>query len=371
MPFPCPSRRAPSTASSPVTSTAISRRENDDASLQRPDGWRRSSSSSPPFAVRMTRLSGGRSVNSRTARTGGCTSGCSRARILRTSSVASFCSRAAGSSSHALDAPAFVLPLSGLAATRPSRLPRLCRSRLSARILAGRERAPRPAGVHVRARARRRRGGGAPPVPRPRTSLGQRRAPVYDLPEQAVTAIAQAAGYARWRATPAGHQPNLPHVDSGAARFIEDEAVGAGGGWQSPDRAAALLSAYGITVASGQPVVGADAAAAAAERIGYPVVVKAADPNLVHKPDQGGVALNLTPAEAVRGAYASIARALGAEPVVLVQPMLAPGLELVAGIVHDPVFGSLVMLGLGGVHTDIFADRALRLLPVPDLDAAA
>src|SRR3954471_10385778 len=168
MPFLCPSRKPPSTASSPVTSTAISRRENDDASLQRPDGWRRSSSWSPPFAVRVTRRSAGRSVNSRTARTGGGTSGCSRARILRRSSAASFCSRAAGSSSHALDAPAFVLPLSGLAATRPSRLPRLCRSRLSARVLAGRERAPRPAGVHVRAGAGRRRGRRAPPVARSR-----------------------------------------------------------------------------------------------------------------------------------------------------------------------------------------------------------
>lgn len=151
-----------------------------------------------------------------------------------------------------------------------------------------------------------------------------------------------------------------------------DRAVTDGGGWQTPDRAAELLRCYGIPVATGVTVTGAAAAMAAADRLGYPAVVKAADPNLVHKTDRGAVQLNLVDAPAVGTAYEVIARALGQPaPNVLVQPMLTPGLELVGGIVHDPVFGSLVMLGLGGVHTEIFADRALRLVPVTDLDAAA
>src|SRR5262249_14803168 len=86
----------------------------------------------------------------------------------------------------------------------------------------------------------------------------------------------------------------------------------------------------------------------------------------------GAVKLNLADPAAVADAYPAIAAALGQPaPPVLVQPMNEPGVELVAGIVHDPVFGSVVMLGLGGVHTDIFGDRALRLLPVTDTDAAA
>jgi len=55
---------------------------------------------------------------------------------------------------------------------------------------------------------------------------------------------------------------------------------------------------------------------------------------------------------------------------LVVQQMAAPGVELVAGVVHDRLFGSLVMLGLGGVHTELLGDRAFRLLPVTDLDAA-
>jgi acyl-CoA synthetase (NDP forming) len=184
--------------------------------------------------------------------------------------------------------------------------------------------------------------------------------------------MAHAAGYARWRAAPTGHRPTLTNVDTGTARTLVEQAVAEGGGWQPPDRAAALLTAYGIRVAAGETVTGSVAAMAAADRLGYPAVVKAADPNLVHKTDQGAVVLDLVDARAVGTAYEVIARALGQpDPAVLVQPMLTPGLELVAGIVHDPVFGSLVMLGLGGVHTEIFADRALRLLPVTDLDANA
>jgi hypothetical protein len=62
--------------------------------------------------------------------------------------------------------------------------------------------------------------------------------------------------------------------------------------------------------------------------------------------------------------------ALGqSQPPVVVQPMRGGGVEMVAGVVHDPLFGSLVMTGLGGIHTDLLADRSLQLLPVTDLDA--
>jgi acyl-CoA synthetase (NDP forming) len=202
--------------------------------------------------------------------------------------------------------------------------------------------------------------------------LGERRAPVYDLPEQAVTAIARAVGYARWRATPAGGRPQLSDVDSARALRIAAGALRDHPGWQPPEVATALLSCYGIPLAPGRVVRTAQDAVAAADALGYPVVLKAADPDLVHKSDRGAVRLNLTGAPDVEAAYRAIADALvEPAPPVLVQAMAEPGVELVAGIVHDAVFGSVVMLGLGGVHTEIFADRALRLLPVTDTDAAA
>jgi acyl-CoA synthetase (NDP forming) len=90
----------------------------------------------------------------------------------------------------------------------------------------------------------------------------------------------------------------------------------------------------------------------------------------VHKSDVGGVKLNILDEQAARAAYRDVAAALGSrEPAVLVQSMAVGQVELVAGIVHDPLFGSLVMVGLGGVHTELFADRALRLVPMTDRDA--
>jgi hypothetical protein len=104
--------------------------------------------------------------------------------------------------------------------------------------------------------------------------------------------------------------------------------------------------------------------------MGYPVVLKAADPDLVHKSDIGAVRLNLTDPASVSTAFQVIATALGQpEAPVLVQSMADPGLELVAGVVHDPVFGSVVMLGLGGVHTEISRIGAATP-PVTDTDAA-
>jgi acyl-CoA synthetase (NDP forming)/L-amino acid N-acyltransferase YncA len=204
-----------------------------------------------------------------------------------------------------------------------------------------------------------------------RSGLGDRRAPVFDLPERAVIALAKAARYGAWRHEPLGSDPLLSDVDTAGARTVVRHALAQGGGWQPHARIADLLGCYGIPVVDTVTALGARAAATAATRLGFPVVLKAADPNLVHKSDVGGVRLRLVDEEAVVSAYAGIAAALGvAEPPVLVQPMASGQVELVAGIAHDPLFGSLVMTGLGGVHTELFADRAFTLVPMTDQDAS-
>jgi acyl-CoA synthetase (NDP forming)/GNAT superfamily N-acetyltransferase len=201
-------------------------------------------------------------------------------------------------------------------------------------------------------------------------SLGERRAPVFDLPERAIAALGKAVRYAAWRAEPLGGRPQLSQVDTACAAAVVRAALPQATGWQPQGRIADILSCYGIPVVSTVTAAAEDAAVDQARRIGFPVVLKVADPRLVHKTDVGGVKLNLRDAEAVRSAYRDIASALGvAEPAVLVQPMVSGQVELVAGIVHDPLFGSLVMVGLGGVHTEVFADRAFRLVPMTDRDA--
>ncbi|GIJ71505.1 bifunctional acetate--CoA ligase family protein/GNAT family N-acetyltransferase [Virgisporangium ochraceum] len=206
----------------------------------------------------------------------------------------------------------------------------------------------------------------------PPTVIGSRRAPVFPLPEEAVRALGHAARYAAWRREPLGHRPQLSDVDAHRARSIVDAALAAGGGWQDAETARDLLGCYGIPVVRTTMARSADEAVAAAAATGYPVVVKAAAPDLVHKSDLGAVWLNLPDAAAVRDAYTAVGLALRQPaPDVVVQTMADAGAELVAGVVHDRLFGSLVMLGLGGVHTDLLGDRAFRLLPVTDADAAA
>jgi acyl-CoA synthetase (NDP forming) len=203
------------------------------------------------------------------------------------------------------------------------------------------------------------------------TSLGERRAPVFELPERAIAALGKAVRYGAWRREPLGGQPVLSGVETAVARSVVRTALSQGGGWQPHSRVAEILGRYGIPVVPTVTAIGERAVLTQAARLGFPVVLKAADPNLVHKSDIGVVKVGLPDAEAVREAYHEIAATLGVrEPAVLVQPTVKGDIELVAGIVHDPLFGSLVMVGLGGVHTDLFADRALRLVPLTDHDAA-
>ena len=103
-------------------------------------------------------------------------------------------------------------------------------------------------------------------------------------------------------------------------------------------------------------------AAAAAGELGFPVVVKTAEPG-AHKTETGGVVLDLADAEAVRTA----ARRMGG-PVV-VQPMVRGGAELLAGVVQDPVFGPLVAFGPGGVLAELIGQAAFRIAPLTDADA--
>jgi acyl-CoA synthetase (NDP forming) len=119
------------------------------------------------------------------------------------------------------------------------------------------------------------------------------------------------------------------------------------------------------------PVRSADEAQRVAAKLGYPVALKATGPDLVHKSDVGGVQLDLDTDTDVTAAYDEVAARLGARMTgAVVQQMAAPGVETIIGVVQDPLFGPLVMFGLGGVATELLGDRSFRVLPLTDLDAA-
>jgi succinyl-CoA synthetase beta subunit len=127
------------------------------------------------------------------------------------------------------------------------------------------------------------------------------------------------------------------------------------------DRAAGFLASCGVPVVPARAATGEAAAVAAADELGYPVVVKAA--GLAHKSDTGGVRLNLGDEAAVRDGYRAV-RAVAGDGPVLVQPYRTGGVELIAGIVRDPAWGLMLAVGLGGIWVEVLQDAALRPLPV-------
>ncbi len=137
-----------------------------------------------------------------------------------------------------------------------------------------------------------------------------------------------------------------------------------------------LLASSGLSLTPSVLCATADAAVAAAERLGFPVVVKVESTAIPHKTDIGGVQLGLSDADSVRAAFdAVIGRARAAHPDaqidgVLVQAMqTGPALELVIGLKHDPVFGMIVMVGFGGVTLEVTPDVVFRKAPVSEAEA--
>ena len=138
-----------------------------------------------------------------------------------------------------------------------------------------------------------------------------------------------------------------------------------------------ILEAIGIPSAIPEHAVSADDAAAIAVRIGFPVVLKVLSPDVTHKSEVGGVELNLRTDADVRAGFGRIRGALAKKQPgarfegVAVQPMARPGLELIAGIVRDELFGPLIVVGLGGIFVELLKDTALRLAPVDAKEARA
>ncbi len=125
-----------------------------------------------------------------------------------------------------------------------------------------------------------------------------------------------------------------------------------------------LLSDYGVPTIGVRAVVDAEGAVAAAEAIGYPVVMKTAAPGIQHKSDVGGVKLELEDASAVQEAYADLAERLG--PTAVVAATAPVGIEVALGVVRDPTFGPLVLVAAGGVLVELLKDRKLALPPIDE-----
>ncbi len=198
--------------------------------------------------------------------------------------------------------------------------------------------------------------------------------PVYRFPENAALALAAATRYGVWRRRPTGAPLVLAPFAREAIRAVVDRVLATGGGphWLATDDVRTVLRAAGIGVADEERTA-PDAAVAAAERLGYPLVAKAIAPGVLHKSDVGGVRLGLRSEADVRAAVDAIVGAMRAidAPLegILLQHEIAGGVEALVGVTTDPTFGPVVVCGLGGVLVEVLRDVSFRLPPITDRDA--
>jgi len=140
--------------------------------------------------------------------------------------------------------------------------------------------------------------------------------------------------------------------------------------------AKAMLAEFGVAVTDTRLASSVDEAAAIAAELGYPVALKVVADEITHKTDVGGVELGIADADELRAAARRIheavaAAAPGVAPAGLsVQPMAAPGTEVILGITQDQQFGPVLMFGLGGVFVEVLKDVAFRVVPLEPRDAS-
>jgi acetyl coenzyme A synthetase (ADP forming)-like protein len=180
----------------------------------------------------------------------------------------------------------------------------------------------------------------------------------FSYPESAARALGLAARRAEWLRRPAGSVPEL-EVDARGARAVVDRA---GEGWLESDDVHALLAAYGIPLVGEARAETPDEAVVVAKELGLPVVVKTAAAG-AHKTETGGVVLDIRSENDVRSA----AERIGGP--VIVQQYVTEGVELLAGLVQDPVFGPVVAFGPGGTMAELIGEAGFALAPLTDVDA--
>ena len=200
-------------------------------------------------------------------------------------------------------------------------------------------------------------------------SLRRARVPVFVFPESAIKALHAMYRYRKWRELPQAEIVAYP-VDRAKARELIAKALARGEGYLPSDEVTELLEIYGIPTLRTHTCATAEEAAEAAERIGYPVVMKVSAEDIVHKSDVGGVMVDLKNELEVHGAFGKIMgqveRSQGSREgvKVIVQEMVKGGREMIIGMTLDPSFGPLVMFGLGGIYVEVLKDVVFRVCPV-------
>lgn len=197
--------------------------------------------------------------------------------------------------------------------------------------------------------------------------------PLFEFPGDAVAVLGLLADHRDWLDRPAGSLPDGPGPDALAAVTQVVQAVLAGhpgGRWLDWDEVSALAAAVGLPLAPGELVADADAAAGAAGRLGFPVVLKATGLHPHYRAEQGGVALGLRTAGEVADAHRRMRDTVGAAmDQALVQAVAGHGVDVAVAAHHHPNVGAVVQVGMGGIASVADRTAPVGLVPVTDGDA--
>ena len=207
------------------------------------------------------------------------------------------------------------------------------------------------------------------------STAGRGSVPSYTGVEAAVRALARVVEYAVWLRTPDGISADPAEVDAAGAKRLVNELLAEHpeGTELDPDRLTELLAAYGIELWQTRPVGTRAEAEAAGEALGWDVVLKATAEHLRERPDLAHVWRNIDDVDEMRDAWDSLT-ALISEPEragFVVQKNSRPGVPVAIRSIEDPLFGPVVSFGIAGPLTELLADKAYRIPPLGDRDAAS
>jgi len=203
--------------------------------------------------------------------------------------------------------------------------------------------------------------------------------PCFPYPELAVTAFKRLYEFNTWKH--AGENPPSPPFGKGgkggfrAAQETIDKLLGSGRYQAGEDIAMDILSRYGFSFPERGLARTAKEAAAIAERLGFPVVMKISSPDILHKTDVGGIKVNINTGIAAEDAFIEITsnvRRLMPEAFingVMVYEMIKGGKEVILGVTYDRTFGHMIMFGLGGIYVEVLKDVSFRIAPISGKEA--
>ena len=198
--------------------------------------------------------------------------------------------------------------------------------------------------------------------------------PYYTYAEGSIRALNAMLRFVDWIKAPDGSITKF-EVDKNKARSVFDKVKSEGRTNLLEDEGREILDAYGFPLPNSALAATEDEAVDAANKVGYPIVMKIASPQIVHKSDAGGVKVNLINDDEVRNGfkiimenakkYDSNAEIKG----VLIVEMVKGGKEMIIGSKLEPGMGPVVMLGMGGIYVEILKDVTFRLAPLTDQEA--